>query len=187
MIKSKPDALPSCCVSKHSLIAIVAYTVEVTLPAAPPAVSSGETIILRLPLSIINDDALSLYTPPIAPEGALALFVLNAAHRDICSLLTSIIKKFSRLIVYSRKRRHLQRASEAFCCKPMPLRGPAFPSNAHSNLWSQSLSLQSKIPKFAPLLSLLDLLSLRPTRENQTFSKPRKNFHFFLITGNVFS
>ena len=61
MIESKPAALPSCCVSTHSLIAIVAYTVEVTLPATPPAVSSGENITLGLPLSIINGDALSIH------------------------------------------------------------------------------------------------------------------------------
>ena len=31
------------------------HTVEVALPATPPAVSSGESATLRLPLSIIND------------------------------------------------------------------------------------------------------------------------------------
>ena len=61
MIKSKPAALPSCCVPTHSLIAIVAYTVEVTMPATPPAFSSGESATLRLPLSIINNDALSIH------------------------------------------------------------------------------------------------------------------------------
>ena len=54
MIESKPAALPSCYVSSHSLIAIVAYTVEDTLPATPPAVSSGGSATLRLPLSIIS-------------------------------------------------------------------------------------------------------------------------------------
>ena len=57
MIKSKPAALPSY--STHSLIAAVVCTVEVILPATPPAVSSGERApyaTLRLPLSIINGD-----------------------------------------------------------------------------------------------------------------------------------
>ena len=43
MIKSKPAALPSYYASTHSLIAVVAYTVEVTLPEAPPEVSSAES------------------------------------------------------------------------------------------------------------------------------------------------
>ena len=58
MIKSKPAALPSCCVSTHNLIAIIAHTVEVAVPATPPVVSSGKSATLRLPLSIINGDAL---------------------------------------------------------------------------------------------------------------------------------
>ena len=37
-------------------MAVVVLTVEVTLPAAPPAVSSGKSATLRLPLSIINGD-----------------------------------------------------------------------------------------------------------------------------------
>ena len=62
MIKSKLAALPSYCVSTHSLIAVVVvYTVEVTLPATPPAVSSGESATLRLPLSIINGDVLQTH------------------------------------------------------------------------------------------------------------------------------
>ena len=61
MIKSKPAALPSYCASTHSLIAIVVYTVEVTLPATPPAVSSGKSATLRLPLSIINGDVLQTH------------------------------------------------------------------------------------------------------------------------------
>ena len=68
MIKSKPAALPSYCASTHSLIAVV-YTVEVTLPETPPAVSSGESATLRLPLSIINGDVNAnkrCRTPPIA-------------------------------------------------------------------------------------------------------------------------
>ena len=69
MIKAKPAALPSCCVSTHSLIAIVAYTVEVTLPAiTPPAVSSGESATLRLPLSIIYGNALSIHAYTEAAE-----------------------------------------------------------------------------------------------------------------------
>ena len=47
MIKSKPAALPSYCISTHSLIAVVVYTVEVTLPATPPAVSSGKSATLK--------------------------------------------------------------------------------------------------------------------------------------------
>ena len=35
MIKSEPPALPSCCVSTHSLTAIAAYTVEFNMPATP--------------------------------------------------------------------------------------------------------------------------------------------------------
>ena len=43
MVISKPASLPSCFVSTYSLIAIAAYIVEVTLPATPPAVASGES------------------------------------------------------------------------------------------------------------------------------------------------
>ena len=56
MIKSKPAALPLYYVSTHSLMAVVVLTVEVTLPATPPALSSGESATLRLPLSIINEE-----------------------------------------------------------------------------------------------------------------------------------
>ena len=62
MIKSKPAALPSYCVPTHSLIAVVVYTVEVTLPATPPAVSSGKSATLRLPLSIINGGVLQTHS-----------------------------------------------------------------------------------------------------------------------------
>ena len=61
MIKSKPAALPLYYVSTHSLMAVVVYTVEVTLPATPPAVSSGKSATLRLPLSIINGDVLQTH------------------------------------------------------------------------------------------------------------------------------
>ena len=61
MIESKPAALPSYCASTHSLIAVVVYTVEVTLPAAPPAVSPGKSATLRLPLSIINGGVLQTH------------------------------------------------------------------------------------------------------------------------------
>ena len=43
------------------MIAIIVYTVEVALPATPPAVSSGESATLRLPLSIINGDVLQTH------------------------------------------------------------------------------------------------------------------------------
>ena len=76
MIKSKPAALPSYYASTHSLIAVVVYTVEVTLPATPPAVSSGKSATLRLPLSIINGGVLQTHAAEL-PEDALALFVLN--------------------------------------------------------------------------------------------------------------
>jgi hypothetical protein len=49
------------CASTRSLIAIIVYTVEVALPATPPAVSSRESATLRLPLSIINGDALQTH------------------------------------------------------------------------------------------------------------------------------
>ena len=68
MIKSKPGALPSCCASTHSLMAIVAYTVEVTLLATPPAVSSGKSATLRLPLSIINGGVLQIHAAEL-PRG----------------------------------------------------------------------------------------------------------------------
>ena len=61
MIKSKPAALPLYYASTHSLMAVVVLTVEVTLPATPPAVSSGESATLRLPLSIINGDVLQTH------------------------------------------------------------------------------------------------------------------------------
>ena len=61
MIKSKPAALPLYYVSTHSLMAVVVLTVEVTLPATPPAVSSGKSATLRLPLSIINGDVLQTH------------------------------------------------------------------------------------------------------------------------------
>ena len=76
MIKSKPAALPLYYVSTHSLMAVVVLTVEVTLPATPPAVSSRESVTLRLPLSIINGDVLQTHVVE-HPEGVLALFVLN--------------------------------------------------------------------------------------------------------------
>ena len=50
MIKSKPAALPLYYVSTHSLMAVVALTVEVTLPATPPAVSSGKSATLSIDL-----------------------------------------------------------------------------------------------------------------------------------------
>ena len=81
MIKAKPAALPSCCVSTHSLIAIVAYTVEVTLPATPPAVSSGESATLRLPLSIINDDALQTHAAE-RPRGRAVLYLFSIEHAE---------------------------------------------------------------------------------------------------------
>ena len=61
MIKSKPAALPLYYASTHSLMAVVVLIVEVTLPAAPPAVSSGKSATLRLPLSIINGDVLQTH------------------------------------------------------------------------------------------------------------------------------
>ena len=42
-------------------MAIVVYTVEVTMPATPLAVSSGESATLRLPLSIINGGVLQTH------------------------------------------------------------------------------------------------------------------------------
>ena len=42
-------------------MAVVVLTVEVTLPATPPAVSSGKSATLRLPLSIINGDVLQTH------------------------------------------------------------------------------------------------------------------------------
>ena len=59
MIKSKPAALPSYCYEWPE--PLVTYTVEATLPATPPAVFSGESATLRLPLSIINGDALRIH------------------------------------------------------------------------------------------------------------------------------
>ena len=61
MIKSKPAALPLYYASTHSLMAVVVLTVEVTLPATPPAVSSGKSATLRLPLSIINGGVLQTH------------------------------------------------------------------------------------------------------------------------------
>ena len=55
MIKSKPAALPLYYVSTHSLMAVVVLTVEVTLPATPPAVSSGKSATLRLKFCDGND------------------------------------------------------------------------------------------------------------------------------------
>ena len=82
MIYSKPAALPSCYVSAHSLIAIGAYIVEFTLPATPPAVSSGESATLRLPLSIITDDALHTHAVE-RPRGraVLCLFSIERAEQ----------------------------------------------------------------------------------------------------------
>ena len=77
MIKSKPAALlPLYYASTHSLMAVVVLTVEVTLPATPPAVSSGKSATLRLPLSIINGGVLQTHAAEL-PEDALALFALN--------------------------------------------------------------------------------------------------------------
>ena len=61
MIKFKPAVLPSYCASTHSLMAVVVLTVEVTLPATPPEVSSGKSATLRLPLSIINGGVLQTH------------------------------------------------------------------------------------------------------------------------------
>merc|ERR1711991_11848 len=61
MIKSKSAALPLYYVSSHSLMAVVVLTVEVTLPATTPAVSSGKSATLRLPLSIINGGVLQTH------------------------------------------------------------------------------------------------------------------------------
>ena len=68
MIKSKPAALPLYYVSTHSLMAVVVLTVEVTLPATPPAVSSGKSATLRLPLSIINGGVLQTHAAEL-PRG----------------------------------------------------------------------------------------------------------------------
>ena len=70
MIIYKP-ALLSCHVSTHSLIAIAAYIVEVTLPETPPAVSSGKSATLRLPLSIINGVVLPPQTHAAERSGFL--------------------------------------------------------------------------------------------------------------------
>ena len=77
MIKSKPAALPLYYVSTHSLIAVVVYTVEVTLPATPPAVSSGKSATLRLPLSIINCDCDVLQTHVGNPIGSQITVTIN--------------------------------------------------------------------------------------------------------------
>ena len=68
MIKSKPAALPLYYASTHSLMAVVVLTVEVTLPATPPAVSSGKSATLRLPLSIINGGVLQTHAAEL-PRG----------------------------------------------------------------------------------------------------------------------
>ena len=54
------------------------YTVEVALPATPPAVSSGESATLRLPLSIINDDALQTHAAE-RPRGRAVLYLFSIA------------------------------------------------------------------------------------------------------------
>ena len=81
MIKSKPAALPLYYVSTHSLMAVVALTVEVTLPATPPAVSSGKSATLRLPLSIINDDALQTHAAE-RPRGRAVLYLFSIEHAE---------------------------------------------------------------------------------------------------------
>ena len=68
MIKSKPAALPLYYASTHSLMAVVVLTVEVTLPATPPAVSSGKSATLRLPLSNINGGVLQTHAAEL-PRG----------------------------------------------------------------------------------------------------------------------
>ena len=49
-------------------MAVVVLTVEVTLPETPPAVSSGKSAILRLPLSIINGGVLQTHAAEL-PRG----------------------------------------------------------------------------------------------------------------------
>ena len=70
-----------CCASPRSLIAIIVYTVEVALPATPPAVSSGESATLRLPLSIINDDALQTHAAE-RPRGRAVLYLFSIEHAE---------------------------------------------------------------------------------------------------------
>ena len=57
------------------------YTVEVALPATPPAVSSGESATLRLPLSIINDDALQTHAAE-RPRGRAVLYLFSIEHAE---------------------------------------------------------------------------------------------------------
>jgi hypothetical protein len=72
MINSKPAALPSCCASTRSQIAMIVYTVEVTLPATPPAVSSGKRASHSGPALYYLWQRRRQTTPPqIAPEGTL--------------------------------------------------------------------------------------------------------------------
>jgi hypothetical protein len=104
MINSKPAALPSCCASTRSLIAMIVYTVEVALPATPPAVSSGESATLRLPLSIIIGSDVGKHTPPIAPEGALC---------PVCSQLNRAGQRWGSGIPVPRP----------FVCGPLRTRG----------------------------------------------------------------
>ena len=70
-----------CCASPRSLIAIIVYTVEVALPATPPAASSGESATLRLPLSIINDDALQTHAAE-RPQGRAVLYLFSIEHAE---------------------------------------------------------------------------------------------------------
>ena len=57
------------------------YTVEVALPATPPAVSSGESATLRLPLSIINDDVLQTHAAE-RPRGRAVLYLFSIEHAE---------------------------------------------------------------------------------------------------------
>ena len=50
-------------------------------PAAPPAVSSGESATLRLPLSIINDDALQTHAAE-RPRGRAVLYLFSIEHAE---------------------------------------------------------------------------------------------------------
>ena len=58
------------------------YTVEVALPATPPAVSSEESATLRLPPSIINDDALGTHAAE-RPRGRAVLYLFSIEHAAV--------------------------------------------------------------------------------------------------------
>ena len=98
MIKSKPAALPLYYVSTHSLMAVVVLTVEVTLPATPPAVSSGTSATLRLPLSIITGDVLQTHVAerprgracPVCSQLNMLLWLSNCERKKMGGQLACI-------------------------------------------------------------------------------------------------